>query len=113
MNKSRSKEPFWWLLFSGGMMLDALAMPALIVVTGILVPLGLVSGNLRGVIMHPLTRLVLFVLISFTFFHAAHRLHFTLADFGLRSARGALAVICYGAAILGTLVAGAVALGML
>jgi fumarate reductase subunit D len=113
MNKTRSKEPFWWLLFSGGMMLDALAMPALIVITGLLVALGLVSGNVRGLFLNPLVRIGLFVLISLTFFHAAHRLHFTLADFGLRSARGALAFICYGAAIAGTLVAGAVALGLI
>lgn len=107
----RSNEPLWWLPFSAGMMLDALAMPALIVITGILVPLGLAGGGLQGLISHPLIRAGLFVLISLTFFHAAHRLRFALVDLGLKGAKNALGFLLYGGAIVGTLVAAAVAVG--
>jgi fumarate reductase subunit D len=107
----RSNEPLWWMPFSGGMMADALVMPALIVITGILIPLGFVHESVRGLFQNPLIRLALFVVISLTFFHAAHRLRFTLIDLGLKGARTAVAAILYGAAILGTLWAAAVALG--
>lgn len=109
----RSNEPLWWLPFSAGMMLDALAMPALILVTGVLVPLGFVSEGIRALFLHPLGRLGLFVLIAATFFHAAHRLRFTLQDLGLKPIAPVVAALCYGGAVIGTLVAGAVALGLL
>ena len=33
---AKSNEPFWWALFSAGMMVGAFVVPALIVITGIL-----------------------------------------------------------------------------
>ena len=109
----RSNEPLWWLPFSAGMMLDALAMPAIIVITGILIPLGLAGGGLQGMLTHPLVRAGLFVLISLTFFHAAHRLRFALVDLGLKGAKHALGFILYGGAIVGTLVAAGVVVGLI
>jgi fumarate reductase subunit D len=86
--------------------------PALIVITGLLIPMGLgpEPERLRALINHPLTRLVLFVLISLSFFHWAHRFRFTLVDLGLKGASMAIAFLCYGLAIVGTIWAGLVAL---
>jgi succinate dehydrogenase subunit D len=110
----RSNEPLWWLPFAAGMGIDAMVIPALVVITGIFIPLGLVNPEgLRGFLLHPLVRAGLFVVVSLSFFHAAHRLRFTLIDLGLKGADAALSVVCYGAAILGTLAAAAVALGLL
>jgi len=110
----RSSEPLWWIPFAGGMMMDAMVAPALIVITGILVPAGIVAPDkLLAFLVHPLTRLVLFVFAAATFFHAAHRLRFALGDLGLKSLKPQLGFICYGLAIIGSIVAALVALGVL
>jgi fumarate reductase subunit D len=112
--RARSTEPLWWALFSGGGMLAALFLPALIVVTGILIPFGLVPEaalayeRVYAGISHPLARIVLFGLIALPLFHAAHRLLFTLGELGLRPQRAVLALLCYGAAIAGAVVAAVV-----
>jgi fumarate reductase subunit D len=45
------------------------------------------------------------VLISLPLFHWAHRFRFTLVDVGLKSIHTLVAVLCYGAAIAGTIAA--------
>lgn len=107
----RSNEPLWWAPFSAGMMVDALCIPALVLITGFLIPLEFVGESVRNLLLHPLTRAVLFVIVSLSFFHAAHRTRYVMADLGLKFAAPVLAVLCYAAAIVGTAWAGAVALG--
>lgn len=109
---ARSNEPFWWALFSAGMMVGAFLIPGLIIITGFLPPSGLPPppNDLREVVNHPLTRLALFTVISLSFFHWAHRFRFTLVDLGLKRAATGIAVMCYGGAIVGTIVAGLIAL---
>jgi len=109
----RSNEPLWWIPFSGGMLIDALALPALIVVTGILIPAGLVTENVRGLLENPLIRLALWVVIAFTFVHSAHRLKFVLMELGARNARAGVTFLCYAAAVVGSILALLVALGVL
>jgi len=110
----RSSEPLWWLPFAGGMMVDALTMPALVVITGLLIPLGIVNADeLRVLLLHPLTRFVLFVIVSLTFFHAAHRLRYALVDLGFRALKPVMGLLCYGGAAALTLWAAAVALGVI
>ncbi len=101
----RSNEPLWWLPFSGGMMIDALAMPALIIITGFFSVAGLLGANFHTIVAHPITRAILCVIVIFTFFHAAHRIRFTLQDVGLKEQKGILSFLCYGGAILGSLIA--------
>ncbi len=102
----RSNEPIWWSLFSAGGVVAAFLIPVGILITGILLPAGWISPEeLRGFFGHLLTRLVLLVLISLPLFHWAHRFRYVLADLGLKGIPVLLAVICYGAAILGTFLA--------
>lgn len=110
---SKSNDPIWWSLFAGGGVVSAFFLPVLIVITGIAVPLGL-TGNalayerLHGIVSHPAVRLALFGLIALPLFHWAHRFRFLVVDMGLRGHPTAIAVLCYGAAIAGTLLTGTV-----
>ena len=103
---ARSNDVFWWSLFSAGGVVSAFFFPATIIVTGLAVPLGWVTAEqLYALVQNPLVRLYLFVLISLPLFHAAHRLSHLAIDLGLAHTRRPLAITCYGAAIVGTLLA--------
>jgi len=103
---AKSNEPFWWALFGAGGMVAALFLPITVVVTSLLVATGLItSDQLWRLLNKPLVRVYLFFIISLPLFHWAHRFRFTLADLGLKSITGALAIACYGSAILGSVVA--------
>lgn len=111
---ARSNEPLWWGPFSAGMMVGALFVPVLIVITGLLVPMGVINPeHLRNLINNPLTRILLFVVISLSLFHWAHRFRFILFDLGVTCCSGAIAVLCYGSAIVGTVAAALIALHVL
>ncbi len=115
---ARSNEPFFWALFSAGGVVTAFLLPIHVLLFGILWPLGVIPEatlsyeHLRGIVTHPLGKLYLFVLISLAFFHAAHRLRFTLADLGLKPVARGLAVVCYGGASIGTLLAAGLLIGL-
>jgi len=115
---SKSNEALWWSLFSAGGVVAALLVPVHIVLTGIVVPLGWVPPEafgyerMQALASHPLTKLYLFVLLALPFFHCAHRIRHTLYDTGLRGYQIPIAVLCYGAAILGTVAAGAILLSI-
>ncbi len=58
------------------------------------------------VLGHPITRLVLFVLCALSLFHWAHRFRHTLYDgLQIKHLNEMIAVICYGGAVAGTVVA--------
>src|SRR5438874_10861424 len=103
---AKSNEPFWWAFFGAGGMISALLTPITVLVTGVGVAAGWVTEeHLRSLLGNPLVRFYLFILISLSLFHWAHRFRFTLVDLGLKSVRTLVAVLCYGAAIAGTVVA--------
>ena len=108
---AKSNEPIWWSLFSAGGVVAALFIPIHILLTGIAGPLGwlpagaLDYGKLADLVSHPIARLYCFILISLPLFHWAHRFRFTVVDLGVRGVDMLLAVMCYGAAIVGTLAA--------
>src|SRR5438477_250404 len=78
----------------------------IILITSIFAKAGLVQpGKLFDIFGHPLGRLFLFVVISLPLFHWAHRFRFTLVDLGLKALKGPIAILCYGAAMAGTLIA--------
>ena len=110
-SRRRSSEPFWWALFGAGGAIAALCIPVLIFLNGLAIPLGWIAApdyeSLLTLVKHPLTRLFLFGLISLSLFHWAHRFRFTLYDgLQLKHLHTLIAVLCYGSAIVGTLVAG-------
>ncbi|MCC5866262.1 MAG: fumarate reductase subunit D [Wenzhouxiangella sp.] len=108
-NKPRSHEPIVWLLFAAGGMIAAMLMPALVVITGIGAPVGLIAdGSLDherviGMLGSPAGKLLVFPLISLLFWHAMHRIFHGLHDLGIQAGLGYYRVLCYGFALLATL----------
>jgi len=103
---ARSNEPLWWAPFFAGAGVSALLMPVTIILTSLAVAFGWIDADRMWTLLHhPLARIFLFVLISLSLFHAVHRIRFILVDLGLKQARQAIAVLCYGSAIVGTLLA--------
>jgi fumarate reductase subunit D len=103
---ARSNEPLWWAPFFAGAGIAALLMPITIVLTSLAVAGGwMTAARLFDLLHYPLTRIVLFILISLSFFHAFFRIRFMLVDFGLKHFRGLIVAICNGLAIVGTVVA--------
>ncbi|NIR45451.1 MAG: fumarate reductase subunit D [Gemmatimonadetes bacterium] len=107
----RVKEPILWALFSGGGMVAALVLPALVFLLWIAAPLGWVTlpsyGELVELVRHPISRLSIFALASLSFYHWAHRFRYTLYDgLQLYHLNELIAVLTYGSATLLTLAAG-------
>ncbi len=109
----KSSDPFWWVFFSAGGILSAFFLPILILLNGLLIPLGWIEApqypELFTLLKHPLTRIFLFGLISFSLFHWAHRFRYLLYD-GLQLKRfnAPIAFSSYGIAIVATVVAGVI-----
>jgi len=104
-------KPFWWGLFGAGGAISAFFIPVLLFLTGLAIPLGWIDApryeDLLLLVKHPLTRLFLFALISLSLFHWAHRFRYTLYDgLQLKHLNDLVAVLCYGSAMVVTLVAG-------
>jgi fumarate reductase subunit D len=97
-------EPFWWGLFSAGGVIAAFLVPIHILLVGFALPLGWITdtGALYRIWW---VKIYLFVLIVLPLYHWAHRFYFALNDMGLQPVNKALAVLCYGGAIVGTAVA--------
>jgi fumarate reductase subunit D len=100
----RSVAPIFWLLFGAGGMLSALFGPALIILTGIMLPHGWGLPTRFGDFAHalafarnPIGKLTVFLVITLFFWHGAERLFFTLKD--MRAGNGpGLRVATYGLA---------------
>jgi fumarate reductase subunit D len=113
----RSNEPIIWLLFGAGGMLSALVAPVLVLITGLLVPLGLLSKDVMSYsrvlafAQNPLGKLVLLAVIALFLFHGVHRLVTTLNDYGLRGGHATMALFV-GVATLLTVVAAGLLLGI-
>lgn len=104
----RSNAPIFWLLFGAGGILSALIGPALVFITGIAAPSGLLLPRDTMSYPHMLAfaqqwagKGFVFIVISLFLWHGAHRIFHSLHDLGIRaSASSKLA--CYGLALLGT-----------
>ncbi len=99
-------------------MVAALVVPALVVATGLVLP-WLTDPETRAsydklhaaMTWWPL-RAALFVVVFLSLFHCAHRIRHVLADMGLKRAPRLLAVLCYGAALAGTVITATVLVRM-
>jgi fumarate reductase subunit D len=83
----RSLAPLFWLPFGAGGMLSALFGPALIILTGFMLPLGLGLparfgdfAHVLAFVHHPLGKLVLLAVIALFLWHGAERMFLTLKD---------------------------------
>jgi fumarate reductase subunit D len=106
-----SIEPFLWLLFSAGGVLAALLLPVLVFLFGLAFPLGWIAApgyeHLLAVLRHPVARLVVFLLCALSLFHWAHRFRYTLYDgLQIKHLNEVVNLLCYGGALVGSVVAG-------
>jgi fumarate reductase subunit D len=83
----RSIAPVFWLLFGAGGMLSALFGPALIILTGLMLPHGwgvpasfADFPHVLAFVRHPLGKLVALAVIALFFWHGAERMFLTLKD---------------------------------
>ncbi len=83
----RSIAPIFWLLFGAGGMISALFGPAMIVLTGIMIPRGWGLpanfgdfAHVEAFVHNPFGKLALLAVISLFFWHGAERVYLTLKD---------------------------------
>jgi fumarate reductase subunit D len=106
----RSNESLPWAFFGAGGFVAAFLMPVHIFLFGIAMPLGWIAGvsqaDLLALLHHPLARLYVLGFCSLCFLHAAHRIRSSLIDtLRIKHLDTALGVLCYGAAIVGSVIA--------
>lgn len=98
-------EPYFWLMFSAGGVLSAMLMPVLILLFGLLFPLGWLSPpphqRMAELLANPLVGLALLGLAVLSLFHSAHRFRHTLHD-AVRLKHPLIVILCYGGALLGS-----------
>jgi fumarate reductase subunit D len=97
---ARSNKPLLWLPFAAGGLVAALIMPVLMLITGVLVPLGVLDlryDKLAALAHNPLGKLILLGAVALPAWHAAHRLRMTAHDLGLGQGLP-IKIACYGSA---------------
>jgi fumarate reductase subunit D len=109
--KKRSNAPFFWLLFGAGGVLSALLGSALVLITGLVTPLGLGLGShfmayprMLAFSQNFIGKGFVFVVIALFAWHAAHRIFHSLHDVGIPHGTPSK-IVCYGSALMMTLVA--------
>ena len=106
---TRTNEPIFWTLFGAGGVIVAFIVPMLILITGILGPLGILPDealSYERVVAFASTwwgMLFLFLVISLSLWHGVHRVVLSLHDFGIKKAAWQRWLL-YGGAAVGTIV---------
>lgn len=108
----RSNAPIFWSLFGAGGMLSALIAPALVFITGIAAPLGIVFApdlmsysRMLAFAANWAGKCFVFAVVALFLWHAVHRIFHSLHDLGIHT--GTVAKLaCYGPALLVTVIAG-------
>lgn len=98
------------MVFSAGGVVSAMLIPVLLLLFGIAFPLGWVApptyAHIGAVLGNPLTRLVLLGLCVLSLFHWAHRFRHTVKDgLQIKALDGLVALVSYGGAVVGSVVA--------
>lgn len=108
--KWKHNQPFFWLLFASGGMLSAFITPAMVLLVGIAIPLGFLTGEVLSY-EHALAfsknwvaKAIILVVIALPLWHSAHRIFKTLHDVGIHGGT-AVRLATYGLATLSTLAA--------
>ena len=100
-------EPIIWLLFGGGMMVGGFVLPAWIATVG----LGLAGDEalaydrMHALISNPIARLVALAAMALPLWGGAHHLRHLWLDFGGLKTDGLVGALCYGGALVGSLLA--------
>ena len=109
--RKRSNAPIFWGLFGGGGMLAALFGPMLVLITGLLVPLGLLLPadtmsypKMLAFAQNIFGKGFIFAVIALFLWHALHRIFHSLHEIGLHTGFFAK-LVCYGIAMIGTVIA--------
>ena len=101
----RSDEPIYWGLFGAGGVVTALLLPIVVLITGILYPLGLLPDQVLSYErVHALATSwwgapVILAMIALPMCHGMHRIYHGLHDLGIRTTR-LHHYLCYGFAFL-------------
>jgi len=102
-----AKKAFVWGLFAAGGTVAAIVFPVLIVLFLLLslgrVPEGLQFGSIHAFAQSWVGKSGLFLVLSLSLWHSAHRLRTVFHDFGVRS-DALVAKAVYLAALVGTLI---------
>jgi len=108
---NRSNAPLVWSLFGAGGMLAALVGPALVFVTGIAVPAGILMSqdlmryeHMAGFAHGWVGKIIILAVIVLFLWHAALRIFHMLHDFGVHAGAGAK-LVCFGLPFLCTIAA--------
>jgi len=116
--RKRSNAPIFWGLFGAGGMLAALFGPMLVIITGLLVPMGLLLPadtmsypKMLAFAQNFVGKGFIFAVIALFVWHALHRIYHSLHEIGIHA--GLMAkLICYGIALIVTLIAAVLLLGL-
>jgi fumarate reductase subunit D len=98
----RSHEPVFWGLFGAGGMLTAFLTPVMVLITGLLIPLGIINAeHLHYAKVHQFVSswygaAITLVLVALPLWHTLHRIYHSLHDLGIKRGRDWQQVICYG-----------------
>ena len=100
-------EPFLWALFGLGGTVAAVILPTLILVFGILAPLGFfepleIYENLKEFSSHFLGQVLIVLAIAPCLWLASHRIFHGLHDFKIKT-NGYTKILMYGIALIGTI----------
>jgi len=103
---AKINKALFWSLFAAGGTLTAFVFPALAVIVLFAAygspPEIMGFDQMRGLLSNWFVKMVAFGTVALALWHAAHRLRTALHGMGLR-ADGAVAVVGYGVALIGTL----------
>src|SRR5215475_12780908 len=97
-----SNKPILWLPFAGGGLVAALITPVLLLITGVLAPLGVLQlpyEKMAALAHNPLGKVLLLGAVALPAWHAAHRLRMTAHDLGLGGGP-LIKALCYGSAVV-------------
>lgn len=115
---AKSNEAIVWALFAGGGTLAAFITPVMVLITGLLIPFGLLSEDtlaydkMLAMARNPIGKLLLFIVVFLPLWHAAHRVNASLHELGIRRGRRIVMLLCYGTPVLAGIIAAAYLFGI-